>query len=262
MKNSKPEIMAVVPFDQFDIVNKDGNVQDIIQYNLGGDTFGIMDLDRITIPREGLQFELPDGEFVDEFQGIIFHTAIIRRYYREAYSGEGVPPDCFSPDGINGYGEPASKCGGKCSNCPLSRFGSAEDAKGNKTKAQGCKMYRLLCTVLPNTGGVPTIINVPPTSLKRAKRYLSKDLGRLHKRYPHVITRFTLAKGKRNTELQMFYAGDVPDIDAVDAYAQSMAPSMTNAIHEMANQMNIENGEEFDPLGDIPMAEGEESQAF
>jgi len=258
MSKKDTEVMDLVPFEQFDI--SDGNVQDLIQFNLGGDSFGIMDLDRITIPRESQYFEMPDGESVKEFQGIIFHTSVIRRYYDSAYNpDETGPPTCFSPDGINGYGEPALRCGGKCAGCPLSKFGSV-----NNGKAQACKQYRLLCTVLPDSGGVPTIINVPPTSLKRAKKYLSQTLGKLHKRYPHVITRFTLEKGKRNYELQMHYAGDVTDKEAVDAYAKIMAPSMTNAIHEMATQMNTDNGEDFDLLGDISTDDspGDESQAF
>lgn len=247
---AKKEEMALVPFENYDLA--EGNVQELIQFNLGGEAFGITDLERITVPRERSQFTMPDGEFVGEFQGIIFHTAIIRRYYAEAYSGEGIPPDCFSPDGINGYGIPASKCGNKCANCPLSRFGTADGGKG---RGQGCKTYRLLCTLLPNSGGLPTIINAPPTSLKRAKKYLT-DFVKMHKKYSHVVTKFTLEKGKRGNELQMFYIGDVPDREAIDNYAEAMVPSLMGAIHEMAHQMSSgENGEDFDPLGDIPEAE-------
>ena len=94
----------------------------VIQENLGNEKMTDQDLDRIIL--DGLSWRVPtlEGEeSVNSLDGIIVHWTTPRAYWRTSLDdgGGSAPPDCFSPDGEYGTGDP----GGDCFACPFNQWG-------------------------------------------------------------------------------------------------------------------------------------------
>jgi len=93
-----------------------------------------LSFDKIKIPAGGTTaFEVPSDDpdnpdIVKELKVIIVDQYAVNAYYKDAYDGTEVAPDCFSNDGhkgINQYGEICN-----CDTCPNNRYGSAIDGLG------------------------------------------------------------------------------------------------------------------------------------
>ena len=136
----------------------------VIQENLGNEKMTDRDLDRIIL--DGLSWSVPtlEGEeSAKALDGIIVHWTTPRAYWRTSLDegGGSAPPDCFSPDGEYGTGDP----GGDCFTCPFNQWGSAEKGGG-----KACKEKRLLFLLRPDSV-LPVVVQVPSTSIQRMKRY-------------------------------------------------------------------------------------------
>ena len=114
---------------------------DILREALADDCQGMdFSFDKITIPTGGVtMFQLPeeneDGNaMAKEVTGVILYNHPAFAYYSEKYTGESVPPECSSFDGVTGNGEP----GGACATCPYNQYGSGEG------KSKACKNKRFL----------------------------------------------------------------------------------------------------------------------
>ena len=191
---SKKDTTEIVPYEQWAIAKPGANIQQIIADNLGGEPIDVMDLDRIKVPSGGmLVWSVPDmlaedGEIsTKELDGVIIDSQVVRTFWRTSFeeSGGQMPPDCSSDDGITGVGDP----GGECASCPFAKFGSAEGRT-----SQACQMNRMMFIARPGSI-LPSVVKVPPTSLRPAKKYLMALSGS-EKHVWEVVTRMTLEKDK------------------------------------------------------------------
>src|SRR3990167_10027573 len=108
------------------IVAPDTDIRETVAENLGGATLSLGDLTRITVPAGGATaWEVPTltgMESVKEVEGVVVFWSAQRAYWKEAFAGAGVQPDCSSSDAVTGYGNP----GGACADCELAKWGSAK----------------------------------------------------------------------------------------------------------------------------------------
>ena len=197
--------LAVVDTSGYLALREDlADVQEIIAENLAGQDFGEFDLTRISVPSgkaTKYRWEIPtlDGsESVEEITGIIVHQKQSRSFWPLSIDdgGGNTPPACSSSDGRYGTGkqwatktdpdpdgEPRTLA---CAECPNSKFGS------DGGRGQACKQSTSLF-VLMETGFLPSIVSVPPTSLAAMKKYMGA-LANAGIRYRDVVTVFALEK--------------------------------------------------------------------
>jgi hypothetical protein len=98
---------------------------------------------------------------------VIVHHQPKNVYYRDAYTGESVQPDCVSADGKTGV-RTATGAVADCQKCKYNQFGSAESGQG-----KACQ-NRMDLYILTEDSMFPVILNLPATSLKAFKEYLAK----------------------------------------------------------------------------------------
>lgn len=139
-----------------------------VRENLGNQPMTAGDFERIKFPSSGSLFwQVTDlaGELtpVKAIIGIVLHHKVSRVYWASEYSGEKIPPDCSSQDGIEGRGTP----GGLCMTCPYSAWES--DPKGGG--GQACKQVGINVVAIPGEV-LPVIVPVPPTSLRPVKKFM------------------------------------------------------------------------------------------
>ena len=217
------------------VLQKDSNIVEIVEENLGAEGVSAYDLDRVKIPAGGATaFEVPtlEGEeSVKEIEGIIIFWKTARAYWPEKFNGENNPPQCSSVDGEVGQGTP----GGYCSKCPLAQFGSAENGKG-----QACKQMRQLFIVRENDI-LPLVLTLPPTSIKPAKQYFMR-LASKGIKYTHAVTRITLEKAKSGEGITYSKAAfalvkqlEPAVCTKIDAFVESIRP--------MLETVSIDTGE-------------------
>ena len=217
------------------VLQKDSNIVEIVEENLGSEGVSSYDLDRVKIPAGGATaFEVPtlEGEeSIKEIEGIIIFWKTARAYWPEKFNGENNPPQCSSVDGEVGQGTP----GGYCSKCPLAQFGSADNGKG-----QACKQMRQLFIVRENDI-LPLVLTLPPTSIKPAKQYFMR-LASKGIKYTHAVTRITLEKAKSGEGITYSKAAfalvkqlEPAVCTKIDAFVESIRP--------MLETVAVENGE-------------------
>lgn len=165
------------------------DAMDVIQDVIRSDDFSAADLDRVRVPGAGgLMWEIPTAEGSrneSELNGIIIYHQTGRGYWPSQYNGDNSPPKCASMDGVCGHGEP----GGDCSVCPFNQYESAESGAG-----KACKETRTLLLLQENEL-IPTVLRIPPSSLKDFKAYLLR-LAKGARRIQHVVTCMTLERDK------------------------------------------------------------------
>lgn len=202
----KTEALAVIE-EQYPAIVGAGNMAKTLRENLGGETLTMFDLERIKIPSGGgIAWELLDanGETTvsKSFVGIIAFTKMVRSYWAAPIDegGGNTPPDCFSPDAQFGIGTP----GGHCAECKHSKFGSAR--KGN---GQACSQRRLLFILRPGNS-MPSVLSVPPTSLKAFKAWLVQ-MSQRDRNYWSFVAKFELVKQSNSAGIE--YAMIKPSIE-------------------------------------------------
>ena len=202
-------------------------LQEAMAENLGGASISPFDLDKIQIPSGGgLAWTVPalEGEMsAPEVTGIIVHVQNARAYWKEAFgdSGGGTPPDCTSDDALYGVGDP----GGRCSECPNAAFGSDTRKRG-----QACKLIQRLF-LLRDGDMLPVVVNLPPGSLKGARKYLLR-LVSAGQKASSVVTRLCLEKDKNQDGIVYSRATfamvgrlDSAQAEAACAYGKALAPA-------------------------------------
>lgn len=151
------------------------DAMEAISTNLGSG-IKIADLTKVTVPLGGgLAFNVMTAEGPSSektLTGIILLAqegkALFLKSMEEAPNS---PPACYSNDGITGIGDPfetGEVCEHKCATCPKNQFGSATRGSG---KGKACKDTRPLY-LLEQGSVLPTIVQVPPTSLKHLQKYM------------------------------------------------------------------------------------------
>jgi hypothetical protein len=180
-------------------------VRGFIEENLAGQDVSEFDLTRLSVPSGKAQkyrWEIPTlegSEAVDEIKGIIVFQKQTRAFWPQTIDegGGNVPPSCSSPDARFGFGkqwataedpdpdgEPRRLA---CAQCPQAQFGSDRQGRG-----QACKQTTQLF-LLMETGFLPAVVQVPPTSLGAVKKYMLA-LANAGVRFDQVVTVFGLDK--------------------------------------------------------------------
>ena len=218
------------------VLNSDSNldlVREAIGENIGVGGITEFDLDRIRIPAGGgLSFNVTtlEGETAEKtLTGVIVLARDARAYWKKSLdeSGGSAPPDCHSNDGVVGFGEP----GGDCAHCPLGQFGS--DTKTGR--GQACKAIRRLF-ILRGSSLLPTVLALPPTSLKAIKQYMVRLAGQGIP-YWTVVTKIGLesaqnAQGIKYARATFEFAGMLSEDQKAKAkqYSDMLKPLVTNMV--------------------------------
>jgi hypothetical protein len=159
------------------------------------------DLPRIKIAPGAFKVPTATGTaLVERLVGVVVYVRDIRAYYKSKDQGSR-PPDCSSTDCITGRGDP----GGSCDQCPLAQFESATTADGKQAKGQACKQVKQLF-LLRGESLMPEVLSVPPTSLGRARAFLTWLIGQ-RTPYPKAlisITSQTVKNGSQEYGTAMF----------------------------------------------------------
>jgi hypothetical protein len=204
-------------------------LQKIIAENIGADTISPTDLDRVKVPAGGsTSWEIPtldDTVASKKLEGIVLHWTNRRAYWKDKYDGGSESPDCSSPDGVQGYGDP----GVACVECPLSQWGSAEDNVG-----QACKAMRQLF-ILTDDSVIPIVLTLPPSSIAPAKQFMLR-LVRAGMSIQQIVVRIELEKaqsrgGIEYSKVKFSKAADLdPEAyERIQKLAQQLGPSLTAA---------------------------------
>lgn len=190
---SEVAIYSAESFNAIVALDNDVNsLAELLEQNLG-DQMSVHDLPKIVVPAGGgivWTVRTADGaSVVHEFVGIILEVVRGKAYWEKSIddSTETTPPDCRSDDCIYGIGNP----GGLCETCELNKFGSAQKGAG-----KACK-DRSDIFLLNQTGILPTVLQVPPTSLKRLKEY-GIALSNAGKIMTKTLTKISLSTEKKN----------------------------------------------------------------
>lgn len=165
-------------------------VADLIRSNVGPEGMDAFDLTRAINPTgKNAQWEIPgldeDSEMTDCIEGIVIYHRLVRTYWQGAYKGGGAPPDCSSADSMTGDGVP----GGICIDCPLSKFGSAENG------GQACRVIKQLF-ILRTGELLPILVNVTAVNIKHPRKYFLSLLSKRRLKFNKVITRIRLEPDK------------------------------------------------------------------
>jgi len=148
----------------------------------------LTDLVRVKFPTGGAtSWTVVQGgeeKLVKELRGVIVLRTPQRVFWTDP-DPKGVPPECMSTDAkvplpgglYSSTGLRAAKNpGGTCTTCPMTAWGS--DLKGRA--GQACK-ERDIVLLMTEGSLLPTMITVPPASLKKIKEFrislLSEDVG-------------------------------------------------------------------------------------
>lgn len=158
---------------------------------LDGEEFNVFDFPETAVPSGGsTTWTVPtsDGETEAKvLDCIILDIQRVRQFYPGAFTGESIPPQCASPDGKVGIGDP----GGDCATCPHAQWGSADN------NSQACSERRHVLLLMPGSV-MPYFLNVPPSSIKALKRYTLQLAGQ-GKPFFAVRTQIALEKTKNAT---------------------------------------------------------------
>jgi hypothetical protein len=200
----------------------------VLRENMGGEKLTEFDLDRVKMPAGGGKFwEVPtlgDVESTREIEGVVVITKNVRAYWpRSVDEGDGnEPPQCSSPDAIQGYGDP----GVLCETCPYSQFGSSTK---EGSKGQACKQMRQLF-VLSERSVLPLVLTLPPTSLSAARKYFMRLASHSGTLYWATTTKIGLGQadgpgGKYSVATFAQGSPLAPDeVEAVTRYRDALEP--------------------------------------
>lgn len=232
----------LVLFEDSPIFAPDFNLSEVTEMmaEIAPEGISQFDIDRIKIPAGGTtmwQYETLEGDVSEKvLLGIPIAIRTVRAYWNIGYdeSGGGSPPDCNSSDGRYGQGDP----GGECSACPLAAFGSADKGGG-----QACKHMRLIF-LLRVDSMLPSVLIVPPTSLKVSKQFFLRLAAR-RVDFRSIVAGITLEKTKSATghdygKLNYAVAKKLTEeqFARVKSYAQQMAPLFGSVTIEQAEVLD------------------------
>lgn len=195
---------------------------------VGGVFNPLRDMTPITIPGAGATTWVYTalGKTVEtkELSGILVLHHVARSYWEDDVddegggndAGGGKPPDCFSPDGINGIGYP----GGACNTCVKAEYGSDRRKRG-----QACKQM-LWLYLMTAERVLPRLIPIPPTGINPARDYIM-ELAANGYALTDVLTGITL-ETKQNPEKKKYSVPVFTHLaDAPEALANMLATYST-----------------------------------
>ena len=143
----------------------------------------------------------PNDPFVEKtIEGVIVTHHPVNVFWKEGFeeTGGGTPPDCVSADGELGYGDrkPDDEPGAHvCATCPLNEFGS--DPSGGKACQNRHHLY-----IMRGDDLIPTLVVLPPTSLRPWRAYATKSILTRGRKTYGVVTRIGLEKQKSGDNIE------------------------------------------------------------
>lgn len=159
-------------------------------------------LPEIKIIHQGQLFEMPGGETVKIFQGIIIDSHCHNAYWIKSLNegGEiGDQPDCYSTDSI----KPVSECVDfarehqlgeeeeiTCRNCEFNQFDS-----GKKGRGKACHNMRDIHVIIEGNA-LPQKIKLSSTNLSRYNKHVASEAGKAIPVICAVVTEFSLSVRK------------------------------------------------------------------
>lgn len=256
----------LVTIDKLNIAAlSDNNAAELMEEALAGESLSLSDMERVKWPTSGntkfTRTILGNEETTDKITGVIIHQGMSRAYWKNPDPIPGQNPDCKSPDGKFGFGDPGDRLRAVepapvgCKACPMAQFGS--DPKEG-SQAQACKLTRDFF-ILPQDGGMlPILLSIPPGSLGQAKGYVV-GLAEHGIRYFHALTEITLERmqnkaGIAYAQARVRYVGRIEDdaVERISAYRltledafKTMVPA-EGVIAEAAAGVEHDTGD-FDP---------------
>lgn len=222
----KNTALATTANNDFLVLQMDNSeLREIVASALGGEQLSPNDLQRVRLPAGGgLTWELQTADGVDTpktFNGVIVAQRMVRVYWKDDFSGEKNPPDCYSDDAVQGIGDP----GVLCERCPNAEFGSG------KGKSQACQLKRIVFFLRDNAL-LPSYIALPPTSQAVGKSYVLQ-LASLGLMPWDVVTEFSLEKASSETgiaysrvKLARVHTFAPDDKARMRAYADEIRPNL------------------------------------
>ena len=220
-------------------------ILDNIQENLGGETITPRDLQKITVPSQGItKWMVPNPETgkkdaLDELEGVIIHVGTPRAYWKAPLEmASRTPPDCSSVDGIVGVSNTQDGPGGACHTCPFNVWGTA---KTGSKRGKACKEQRLIYMIRPDDF-LPTVVQAPVTSIDQLKQYslrMSTKTKPKSYSYKKVYTRLTLNEVTSSdfpySEIFFDMAEPVEDelLPKLEMYTQAITPIVNRSTYEI-----------------------------
>ena len=236
----------VLHFDE----DKLSGILTALKDNLGGQSITDRDLPRIVVPAGGMEvWAVPTSEkaeYHNTIEGVIIHTTTPRAYWEKKLDDSGrTPPDCSSADGMRGT------VYGSCVVCPYNQWGSDPDGNG-----KACREQRLLFMLTPGNL-LPTVVQVPPTSIDTIKKY-AINLATKAKSQWTVVTALGLTKVAAEpfpySRIVPNEVAEVPEelIQRVQVYRENMLPlfAQANYLPETAAQLPPGEGHNEQELED------------
>ena len=189
----------------------------------------------IKIPAGGATiFEIPtedpnSPDNAKELVGVlVYHHSVNRYYSKPMGESTGEAPDCWSPDGEEGFTREGVH--DKCQGCPLNEFGS--DPKGGKACSNRRRLY-----VMFEGQFLPNIIEVPPASLKNLTPYIYANYAVRGRKTHEVLTLFTLQRATNKNNI--VYS------EIKFEFVEALSPATTEAAKAIGIDMKIRQGEEI-----------------
>lgn len=151
--------------------------------------------DRITVT-QSKTFKLPNGQEVDELEGIVVDFVAANRYYTSDFDRNNItPPDCFAlglePAGLVPSDNSPNKQADSCAACWANQFKTARNGRG-----KACSNSRLLA-LLPldaDATTTPWILNVSSTALKSFDGHVMSVVKAYQAPVRGVVTKITFSE--------------------------------------------------------------------
>lgn len=205
--------VAAVNAQSFPILSGGQDIGVILKKNFGQRRLNPNLLPKITVSSGNkVGFDMPtldeNPKTLKEFIALCVLQIDARRFWNEPMDQRTAktPPDCASDDLDTGRGDP----GGKCDNCSYSQWGSA---KGT-SRAQACQDRKILFLLLPGDT-VPTVFNIPPTSLVNVQRFML-SLANAKVEFDQAYLKFVAEAAENEnhisfTKVQMYRVGMIDE---------------------------------------------------
>ena len=192
----------------------------------------------IKIIHQAQMFEMPDGEKVKTFSGLILDFNKIQSYWPKSFDEDsGVPPACFSLDSIkpSPYAEHLES--DFCAGCPKNAFGTALKGRG-----KACKSIKRIHVILEPGQLLPYRLILPPSNLKAFDTYISNLVSR---GYPWrmVETLFSLIAVK-NKDGITYAEVDCKAIGTLDREQVAISKKISESLMPILRDRDIQRVEE------------------
>jgi len=215
---------------------------ELFKANVGAQGLSPFLLERIKIPASGSTTWLVpslDGDVpAKDIEGVVIHKKDPRVFWIKSIkegSAGGTPPECYSDEGIVGYGiRDLSEAPGRhdCLTCPMGQFRRNPDGT---TVPPRCSQ-RMALFILRKEGVLPMMLILPPTSVQPMLRYFTSKLMQYKKRFFAVVTSLSLEKarnpaGQEYAKVVPSYKRDLTneEVSQIQTYISQIKPALDRA---------------------------------